>query len=588
MKDFLKYVGATIVGLIMFFVVITLFGLMSIVGMVASSDAAQKVEDNSVLILKLDGNMQEQATESIKDELMGTQGLALDETLSAIKKAKANENVKGIYMEMGSLGADFAQLEEIRNALVDFKKSGKWIVTYGDTYSQGCYYLATTADKIYMNPQGTVDWHGIGGQMVFLKDAYAKVGIKMIPFKCGKYKSATEIYTEDKMSQPSREQTERYVNGWWNAICEAVSRSRHISKDSLNAYADRYIGLEDPANMVKYKFVDGLLYSDQVKASVKKLLKLDDDATIHQISVSGMVNTTDNSEGEAVAVYYAYGDIVDDAQEASSLWGEHQIVGKDVCKDLADLTDDDDIKAVVIRVNSGGGSAYASEQIWHQVQLLKAKKPVVISMGGAAASGGYYISCPASYIYAEPTTITGSIGIFGIAMDRSELMTQKLGFKYDEVKTNRNATMGSEVMPMTEEQKRYLQTAIDRGYNLFKTRVANGRRLTMDQVEALAQGHVYLGSDAMKLKLVDALGGLDQAVAKAAQLAKLKEFHTTSYPGPTSIWDNIIDSGDQSDNALQEMLRSTLGDYYEPFMLMRQARSQAGIQARMPFIIGMR
>jgi protease-4 len=588
MKDFLKYVGATIVGLIMFFVVITLFGLMSIVGMVASSDAAQKVEDNSVLILKLDGNMQEQATESIKDELMGTQGLALDETLSAIKKAKANENVKGIYMEMGSLGADFAQLEEIRNALVDFKKSGKWIVTYGDTYSQGCYYLATTADKIYMNPQGTVDWHGIGGQMVFLKDAYAKVGIKMIPFKCGKYKSATEIYTEDKMSQPSREQTERYVNGWWNAICEAVSRSRHISKDSLNAYADRYIGLEDPANMVKYKFVDGLLYSDQVKASVKKLLKLDDDATIHQISVSGMVNTTDNSEGEAVAVYYAYGDIVDDAQEASSLWGEHQIVGKDVCKDLADLTDDDDIKAVVIRVNSGGGSAYASEQIWHQVQLLKAKKPVVISMGGAAASGGYYISCPASYIYAEPTTITGSIGIFGIAMDRSELMTQKLGFKYDEVKTNRNATMGSEVMPMTEEQKRYLQTAIDRGYNLFKTRVANGRRLTMDQVEALAQGHVYLGSDAMKLKLVDALGGLDQAVAKAAQLAKLKEYHTTSYPGPTSIWDNIIDSGDQSDNALQEMLRSTLGDYYEPFMLMRQARSQAGIQARMPFIIGMR
>lgn len=588
MKDFLKYVGATIVGLIMFFVVITLFGLMSIVGMVASSDAAQKVEDNSVLILKLDGNMQEQATESIKDELMGTQGLALDETLSAIKKAKANENVKGIYMEMGSLGADFAQLEEIRNALVDFKKSGKWIVTYGDTYSQGCYYLATTADKIYMNPQGTVDWHGIGGQMVFLKDAYAKVGIKMIPFKCGKYKSATEIYTEDKMSQPSREQTERYVNGWWNAICEAVSRSRHISKDSLNAYADRYIGLEDPANMVKYKFVDGLLYSDQVKASVKKLLKLDDDATIHQISVSGMVNTTDNSEGEAVAVYYAYGDIVDDAQEASSLWGEHQIVGKDVCKDLADLADNDDIKAVVIRVNSGGGSAYASEQIWHQVQLLKAKKPVVISMGGAAASGGYYISCPASYIYAEPTTITGSIGIFGIAMDRSELMTQKLGFKYDEVKTNRNATMGSEVTPMTEEQRRYLQTAIDRGYNLFKTRVANGRRLTMDQVEALAQGHVYLGSDAMKLKLVDALGGLDQAVAKAAQLAKLKEYHTTSYPGPTSIWDNIIDSGDQSDNALQEMLRSTLGDYYEPFMLMRQARSQAGIQARMPFIIGMR
>lgn len=390
------------------------------------------------------------------------------------------------------------------------------------------------------------------------------------------------------MSEASREQTERYIGGWWSTVCKAVSQSRHISVDSLNAYADRYVTLETTGRLKQYKMVDGTLYNDQVKDEVKKLLQLDKEDPVSQISVTDMANTPADKDGEAVAVYYAYGDIVDDAAGAGSLFGSHKIIGKDVCDDLASLADDDDIKAVVIRVNSGGGSAYASEQIWHQVKLLRAKKPVVISMGGAAASGGYYISAGANYIYAEPTTITGSIGIFGIMRDRSQLMTEKLGFKYDVVKTNRNSLLGSEVTPMTTEQIGLMQASINRGYELFKSRVAQGRKLSMAQVEERAQGHVYLGSDALKLGLVDALGGLDEAVAKAAQLAKLDTYHTTGYPEPESTLDQILNMESANENNLQEMLRNTLGIYYEPFMIMREVQAQPRVQARIPFIIGMR
>ncbi len=586
MKDFLKYVGATVVGLVLFGIVISILGVMSIVGIIASSEATQKVKENSVLVIDLNGVMQEQANEDISTKLMGNTNLGLHETLSAIQKAKNDKNIKGIYINAGALQADMAQLEEIRTALEDFKKTKKWIVAYGEIFSQPCYYIASIANKIYMNPQGAIDWQGIGGQMMFLKDTYAKIGIKMIPFKCGKYKSATEIYTEDRMSQPSREQTERYIGGWWQTICKAVSKSRDINIDSLNAYADRVISLEDPKNMVKYKMVDELLYNDQVKGKIKNLLKLDEDDSINQISVSAMANVPEETDGEAIAVYYAHGTIVNEDMPQNTLLNPNLIVAKDVCKDLAELADDDNIKAVVIRVNSGGGSAYASEQIWRQVELLKAKKPVVISMGGAAASGGYYISAGANYIFAEPTTITGSIGIFGIARDRSELMTQKLGVKYDEVKTNRNSTIGSEVMPMTAEQFGYIQSSVDRGYMLFKNRVAKGRRMSLDKVEANAQGHVFLGSDALKLGLVDGLGGLDKAVAKAAQLAKVEKYYTTAYPAPLSMLEGIMKSTEQSgDGILDEKLRMTLGDFYEPFMLMRTTEAHTGLQARMPFII---
>ncbi len=588
MKDFFKYVGATVVGLIIFGIIATILSIMTIVGMVASSQAKKSVGDNSVLVLKLDGTMNEQNDEGLNlfGQLNNSGSLGLQETLSAINKARQNDNVKGIYLEAGALGADMAQLQELRDALADFKKSGKWIIAYGEVFTQGSYYVASLADKIYLNPSGTLDWHGIGGEVRFIKDFYAKLGVKVVPLKVGKYKSATEIFTEDRMSEPNREQTERYIGGWWQTMCQSVGKSRGIAVDTLNAYADRLVSYEDPKNLMRYKLIDGLLYNDQVKDVVKKQLKLDKDESISQVSVADMGNVPEEATGEEVAVYYAYGSIVNERSPQGIFAADHEIVATEVCRDLADLADNDEVKAVVIRVNSGGGSAYASEQIWRAVELLKKKKPVVVSMGGAAASGGYYMSAGANYIFAEPTTITGSIGIFGLVADVSELMTQKLGFKFDEVKTNRNATLGAVGHPMTPEQIGYVQGSIQRGYTLFKTRVAQGRRMTMDQVEQNAQGHVFLGSDALKLKLVDELGGLDKAVDKAAKLAKLKEYYASTYPAPKDMMTQILDGLETSKGTnLDEQLRTTLGVFYEPFVLMRTIQRQDALQARMPFII---
>lgn len=588
MKDFLKYVGATIVGLFVFAIIIGIFGMMSIVGMVASGESTRSIKDNSVLVLKLNGTMSEQITESLQDKLQGTTGLGFQEMLSAIQKAKDNDHVKGIYIEAGMFNAYPAQMEEIRLALADFKKTKKFIIAYGEQYSTGSYYIASVADKVYLNPSGMVAWMGIGGEMRYVKDALAKIGVKVIPIKVGKYKSAVEMFTEDKMSDANREQTERYINGWWDTMVQAVAKSRNISPDSLNAYADRAVTLEDQKNLLKYKMVDGFFYNDQIKGEVKKLLNLDEDEDIRQVSVADMQNVKQKQKGEEVAVYYAFGDIVDEMLPRNILSGGQQIVGKDVCRDLEALAKDKDVKAVVIRINSGGGSAYASEQLWHQITELKKQKPVVVSMSGAAASGGYYMSSNASWIVADPTTITGSIGIFGLFPDFTELETQKLGFKFDEVKTNRNSVFGAEGHTFTPEQLRLLQQEIERGYLLFKKRVADGRHLTMEQVEALAQGHVYLGQDAIKLKLVDELGGLGKAVAKAAQLAKLNEYYTQNYPSQPSILDQLMSAQDQSGTYLDEQLHQILGSYYEPIRLMNQIRHMDRIQARLPFYLSVR
>jgi protease-4 len=513
--------------------------------------------------------------------------LGLEETLSAIKKAKENEKIKGIYIEAGAFSSDFASAQELRNTLLDFKKSGKWIIAYGDTYTQGTYYLASVANKVYLNPQGELDWHGLGSQPMFVKDLLAKFGVKMQVIKVGRYKSATEMFTEDKMSDSNREQTQVYINGLWGNMCKGVSESRKISVDTLNAYADRMIMFESQKQLLKYKLIDGLLYTDQVKAEIKKLLKIDKDETINQLSVDDMINVKEDDNGDQIAVYYAYGDIVDNPVTGTLLGGGHQIVAKDVCKDLEELMNDDDVKAVVVRVNSGGGSAYASEQIWHQITELKAKKPVVISMGGKAASGGYYMSCNANWIVAEPTTLTGSIGIFGMIPDRSQLLTQKLGIKFDEVKTNKNSTMGSSARPMNEEEIGYLQNYIIRGYSLFRQRVADGRKLQVNDVEKIAQGHVFLGQDAMKIKLVDQLGGLDVAVAKAAKLAKMKEYYTCIYPEQAD-WLSQLMSGSSNSNYLDDQMRATMGEYYEPFMLLKQMNQLDAIQARIPFFLNIK
>lgn len=591
MKNFFLNVLATVVGILVFLLLIGFFGVMSIVGMVASSDATTKVKDNSVLVLKMDGSLEERAEDNIMSQLSGVVGqtIGLEETLNAIKKAKENDNVKGIYIEGGMFSGIPASTQELRDALVDFKKSGKWIVAYADQYSQSSYYLASVADKIWLNPQGMVDWHGLASQPYYLKDLLEKFGVKVQLAKVGAYKSAPETYTSDHMSEPNREQITAYITGIWDTMLNDVSASRKISKETLNTLADGMVMLADQQDYVKNKLVDKLLYSEEVKGEVKKLLGIDDDKDINQINVEQMQNVKENRKGDKIAVYYAYGSIVDDRGTGSLGSTDHLIVGKEVSKDLEKLAADDDVKAVVLRVNSGGGSAYASEQIWHAMMNLKAKKPVVVSMGGMAASGGYYISCPANWIVAEPTTITGSIGIFGMFPDFSGLLTQKLGVKFDEVKTNKNAGFGTLARPFNEEEMGYLNAYIDRGYKLFRQRVADGRKQSPEAIEEIAQGHVWLGKDALGIKLVDQLGNIDDAVKKAAELAKLDKYFTSSYPGEADFFDQIMDSmSDTGGNYLDAQMRATLGDFYEPFVLLKNLNKQNAIQARLPFYLNIR
>lgn len=589
MKDFFKHTLATIAGLFIFSIIVIIIGVMSLVGMVSAGEATKTVADKSVLVLNLSGELQEQSEDNVFQQFAGTPfgNLGLEKILSAIKKAKNNDKIKGIYIEAGALGADFASLQEIRNALLDFKKSHKWIIAYADTYTQGTYYVASAANEIYLNPQGMITWHGLSAQPIFIKDLLAKVGIRMQVLKVGKYKSATEMFTGDKMSDANREQTTAYLTGLWSNVCKAVSESRKISIDSLNAYADRLVMFEDARQLVRYKMVDGLLYTDQIKKKIKQLLHIDDDKDINQISIADMSGVKEKLKGKEIAVYYAYGDIVDSPITGGLLGSKHQIVAQDVCKDLADLMEDDDVKAVVIRINTGGGSAYASEQLWHQIEMLKRKKPVVVSMGGVTASGGYYMSCNANWIVAQPTTITGSIGIFGIVPDRSQLLTQKLGIKFDEVKTNRNATFGTSARPMNAAELGYMQAYIDRGYKLFRRRVADGRHLSTAQVEQVAQGHVFTGETAKQLKLIDQLGGIDAAVAKAAQLAKLSEYHTHTYPAPTDWFEQLFNTFGGG-NYLDGKMRAALGDYYEPVILLKQMNQLDALQARIPFFLNIK
>ena len=572
-------------SLFLFGIVMSFMGLMCLIGIIASSSSTTKIEDNSVLVLKLDGSMTEQEEENMMNSLQGISSLSFEGTMKAIKKAKDDDKVAGIYLEAGQFGADLAQAEEIEKALLDFRKSGKWIIAYGENYSTLGYYLASTANKIYLNKDGMIEWSGIGGEKVYYKNLLAKVGIKFVTTKVGKYKSAVEQLTADNISDADREQTQRYLDGWWNTILATVAKNRSLNKDSLNAYADRVITLEAPENMQKYKLVDGLIYNDQIADIVRKQLGIDKEDDINKLTVDD-INADDTPvTGEHIAVYYAYGDIVDKASPQSIFQDDRQIVGNDMCKDLEDLAKDDDVKAVVIRVNSGGGSAYASEQIWHQISELKKVKPVVVSMSGAAASGGYYLSSNANWIVADPTTITGSIGIFGLFLDRSELYTKKLGINYAEVKTNRNSVFGASGHPFTPEQLSLLQNNVNRGYMLFKKRVAEGRKMTMEQVENIAQGRVWLGQDAIKLKLVDQLGGLDDAIAKAAKLAKMNDYETASYPSPLSTWEQLLGSYVGGDDLLNGKMQDYLGEFYEPFKIINDAKHMDKVQARMPYII---
>ena len=591
MKDFFKNVAATIVGLFAFGLIMTILGFICIIGMVASSNSKPALKDNAVMGLKLQGQIEDRSEDNWLGELTGEQfnNLGMNKILSSIRKAKDEDKVKGIYLETGILETDYATLQEIRNALADFKKSGKWIIAYGDALSQGGYYLASVANKVYVNPEGNVDWHGIASQPQYIKDVAAKFGVHFTVVKVGKYKSYTETYTEDKMSDANREQVSRYIGGLWQQMLADVSKSRNISKDSLNHFADGLMVFDDTKLLKSRKMVDGFCYYDEIRDMVKKQLGLKTDEAINQVDYNDVDMAIDDSNlmGEEIAVYYCQGSIV--RMETPSIYGsEQQIVSTKVIKDLQELADNSQVKAVVLRINSGGGDAYASEQIWRAVKELNKKKPVVVSMGGMAASGAYYMSMGAQYIMAQPTTLTGSIGIFGALPDFSDLMTKKLGFKYDEVKTNRNSAYASAGMsrPWSAEEIATMQNYVNRGYSLFRKRVAEGRKMSTEQVEKIAQGRVWLGTDAKDIKLIDGFGGLSDAIDKAAELAHLSSYQAVEYPAMAGWMEQLLDmAGGNKGTYLDEQLRLALGDLYQPFIMIRNMKEKEPIQAALPYVL---
>ena len=586
---------ATICGIVIFTLIMGFFFVISILGMVASDSASTKIKENSVFVIKMDGSLSERSEEgSPIDSFLGMadmSSIGLDDLIASIRKAKANDDIKGIYLEGGSLSFDSpASAQQLRDALKDFKKSGKWIVAYADRYYQYSYFVASVADKVYINDHGTIDFKGLGGKGEYMKGLYDKLGIKYQVAKVGKYKSYVESNTLTGMSDYDREQRTALYTGIWNYWLKEIAEARKVKAEDLNQLAnDSIMAFANTKDYVTAKLIDKVLFPEEIKAEIKGRLKLDKDDDIPQLTLSDMLNVKSdkNDDGEKVAIYYAYGSIVDSESMNLLQGGGHCIVGKTTAEDLRKLADDDDVKAVVFRVNSGGGSAVASEQIRHAVKLLKAKKPVVVSMGGAAASGGYWISSPANYIFAEPTTITGSIGIFGLIPNFSGLVTDKLGVTFDGVTTNKFTDYDTDLILGKDntEIMKHLQTYIDNGYQQFLDIVSEGRGIKPAQVDSIGQGRVWLASDALKIKLVDQLGSLDDAVKKAAELAKLKEYHTSTYPGKADWLDTFLpkeDKGTYLDSKLQQELKALLGDLYEPLMEIRQTvKDGSHLQARM-------
>ena len=586
MKDFFKFTFASMLGVVLAGFVFTILGIVSMVGMMASSDTETVVKENSIFVLDLEGTLSERVQENPFQALMGEeyQTYGLDDILTSIQKAKDNENIKGIYLQAGMMEASFASLEEIRHALKDFKESGKFIVAYGDTYTQGMYYLASVADKVIVNPQGSIAWQGLASQTIFFKDLLEKVGVEMEIFKVGTYKSAVEPFIATEMSDANREQITAFLTSIWGRLLEDISESRSIPTDDLNRYADEFAMLSPAETYIANGLADTLMYKDGVLAYLKEMSGREADESLRTLSVEDMKNVKRNvpldKSGNIIAVYYAYGGIDDTSSP------EEGIDSEKVIKDLRLLREDETIQAVVLRVNSPGGSAYGSEQIWREVVLLKEKKPVIVSMGDYAASGGYYISCAADCIVADPTTLTGSIGIFGMFPNMEGLLTDKLGLHFNVVKTNKFADMGDMTRPFNNEEKAAMQNFINQGYKLVVQRCADGRGMSVEAIEKIAEGRVWTGATAKELGLVDELGGLDKAIDIAAEKAGVEAYSIINYPSQSGFFSTLIDEG--KDNYINGKMMDALGESYHYLRFVESLKDMDRIQARMPFDLRIR
>ena len=570
MKDFLKFTLATVTGIILSSIVLFIIGMVTLFGIVSTADTETIVKKNSVMMLDLNGVLVERTQESplgILSQLFSDDSntYGLDYILSSIKKAKENENIK-----------------EIRNALLDFKESGKFIIAYGDSYTQGLYYLSSVADKVLLNPKGMIEWKGIASAPLFYKELLQKIGVEMQIFKVGTYKSAVEPFISTEMSPANREQVTAFINSIWGQVTEGVSASRSLPVDSLNALADRMLMFYPAEESVQCGLADTLIYRNDVRNYLKQWVDLKEDDRLPVLGLSDMINVKKNmpkdKSGNIVAVYYASGEITDYSGSSTS---EEGIVGTKVIRDLRKLKDDEDVKAVVLRVNSPGGSAFASEQIWHAVKELKTEKPVIVSMGDYAASGGYYISCVADTIVAELTTLTGSIGIFGMVPNVKEL-SEKIGLTYDVVKTNKFSDFGNIMRPFNQDEKTLMQMMITQGYDTFVNRCAEGRHMSKEAIEKIAEGRVWTGEAAKELGLVDVLGGIDTALEIAVRKAGIEGYTVVSYPAKQDLLSSLLNTK-PTNYVESQILKSKLGEYYQQFGMLKNLKERSMIQARIPF-----
>lgn len=586
MKDFLKIMVASAVGFLIAQILIGFIAMMMFVGAagsVFSSMSTEKftLQTNSVLNLRLDGTIEERIAEPDPfTSMLSSQypsAMGLNDIVSAIRKAKSNDNIKGIYLDSRMVYASMATLKEIRDELEKFKESGKFIVSYSDSYTQPGYYLSSVADKVVINPQGMLDLHGLSSTPIFFKDALDKLGIEMQIFKVGTYKSAVEPFTQNEMSQANREQVTSYLNDAWSFLRSDFAQARSLTIDEIDAAANNMPLLQTTDFLLSANLVDTVLYETEMKDYLRELLDIEKDKKIPSATVTNMKSVktrTVQKTGNTIAILYANGNII-------SGNGSTGIQDKYMVSEIEKLRKDKDIKAVVFRVNSGGGSAYASEQIWKAIGDLKEEKPVVVSMGDLAASGGYYISANADRIVAQATTMTGSIGIFGL-IPNFEGTTEKIGIHSDVVKTNDFADFGNLTRPFNEREKVAMQNYVEKGYDLFLTRCAEGRNMDKDTLALYAEGRVWTGNQAKEIGLVDEIGGIERAIEIAADLANLgKSYVVFEYPKLSSPIEELFNPA-KEELALKTM-KEILGESFEMFMLLRDIKEQDYIQARIPF-----
>ncbi len=588
MKQFFKTMFACALGAFIALGIVILGSIFFIIGVAASAEGSStyKPDKNTVFKLTLKGTVAEQVSKNPFSELLGetNETISLSDMIKAIRNAKTNENIKGIYIEADNFASGFASIEAIHRELLDFKKSGKFIVSYSDNYTQGSYYVCSVADSVFLNPQGTVALIGLASQGLFFTGLAEKLGVEHYIFKVGTYKSAVEPYFLKKFSDANREQLTSILNSVWGNITNEIASSRKITASQLDQYINGGFAIGDATNAVNFKLADALRYRFEAENSVKKLAgqKVDDKLKSASLDKVALIKESSNDSSNKIAVLYAEGEIVDEASSSPLNSIKDQSITEDMADQLRKLKEDKDVKAVVFRVNSPGGSAYISEQIWKQVKELKAVKPIVVSMGDYAASGGYYISCAANKIVAERTTLTGSIGVFGVVRNLTGTF-EKIGLTTDIVKTNTYADLGDISRPMRDDEKALIQHSVERTYDLFLTRCADGRKMAKADIDSIGQGRVWTGEQALQRGLVDKLGGIDVAIKEAASLAKLKNYSITVADEPKDFFTKFLEK--KMDEVKLSIVKTMLGSDYELFSTLQRAKNEKGIIARMPLCI---